>query len=176
MEPDYIILENLKFNEQRFNGIVAIDSIKLYFRPLYNCFQLQFTLGHFMNYRRRREEECIDVNKIIVKFNIAKKEIENIPLYIELVNKNTDPSISVEKQFELIVNNEVDYLQDLLLEYEKNIGVYIYGKDNKNNIINKERICGFNDNNKALECIANTLNIKPLSTELKFHMFTADVY
>ena len=176
MAQDYIILENLKFNEQRFNGIVPIDSIRLYFRPLYNCFQLQFTLGMFINYRRRKVEDCIDFNKIIVKYNIEKEEILKIPLFEELIRNNSEKNISIEKLFETIINDDVDYLQDLLLEYEKNIGEYIYSDKNKNIFIFKERICGFNDNDKALEYISNALDIKPLTTELKFHRFTIDIY
>lgn len=176
MNQDFIILEDLKFNEQRFKGIAAINSLKLYYRPLYSCFQLQFTLGFYINYRRRKEEECIDLNKIIIKYNIKKEDIEKIPLFIELKNKNTNLNVSVEKQFASLVNDDVDYCLDLLLEYEKNIGEYIYNAENKNIFTTFERICGYNDNNKALERIANILNIKPLPSELNFHRFTIDVY
>lgn len=171
---NYLILENLKFNEQRFNGIVDIDSIKLYYRPLYSCYQLQFTLGCFVNYRRRKEADCIDINKIIIKYNIKKEDMLNIPLFIEL--KKSTTNMSVEKQFETLVNDDTDLLQDLLLEYEKNIGEYIYSNNNKNIYIVKERVCGFNDNEKALTLMSNILNISPLPNELKFHQFTIDIY
>ncbi|WP_312369089.1 hypothetical protein [Lachnoclostridium sp.] len=179
-EFDYIILENASYKNKNFYMLTSATNIKFTYRPLYESFILEALCGFFSFSRRRRANEQIGYNQVLLFHYISTNEIKELPFYKFCEKDFTEGKVSIDKQkifsvekyFEKRINCKSELLIDLIREYEYQLCNQF--NETNHNILKSERICGYNEE-LAFEYLCKQLDLNKYPKGI-FDHFVIDNY